>query len=75
MQYTLFMSELQRKLSKLGKAFGSLLLDGSKLCFGSLVLGSVIRGEIALSMLMSIGIVVSAVAAVLGLVFVTISED
>ena len=69
------MSIVKKKLNKLSRTFGSLLLDGAKLCFGSLVLGTVIRGEVPQSTLMMIGVAASATAAVLGLVFVTISEE
>jgi hypothetical protein len=64
----------KKRLDKLTKAAGSLILDFSKLCFGSLVLGTVIRGEIPQSTLMWIGVVVSAGLAALGLTFITISE-
>jgi hypothetical protein len=72
--YTYGMSN-KKRLNKLAKVGGGLMLDFSKLCFGSLVLGTVIRGEIPQSTLMWIGVVISAVVAALGLTFITMSED
>jgi hypothetical protein len=64
-----------RKLKKLAANLGKLFIDGSKLCFGSLVLGTVIRGEIAHSTLLLVGVLASAVPAVVGLVLTSILED
>jgi len=55
--------------------FGKLALEATKLCFGSLVLGIIIRGEIPQSTLMFAGIVVSSIGAAIGLIFVTMFEE
>jgi hypothetical protein len=55
--------------------FGKLIVDGTKLCFGSLVLGTVIKGEIPQSTLLVAGIVVSGVGAVIGITLVTLCEE
>jgi len=55
--------------------FGRLILDATKLSFGSLVLGSIIKGEIPLSMLLTGGIVASAAGAIGGIILVTLCEE
>jgi hypothetical protein len=55
--------------------FGKLVIDATKLCFGSLVLGSVIKGEIPPYMLLSGGIIASAVGAIIGLTIVSLCEE
>ena len=55
--------------------FGKLVIDAAKLCFGSLVLGSVIKGEIPPYMLLTGGIIASAVSSIIGLTLVTIFEE
>jgi len=55
--------------------FGKLIIDVTKLCFGSLVLGSVIKGEIPPYMLLTGGIIASAIGAVIGISLVTIFEE
>jgi hypothetical protein len=65
----------KKRLGKLTKAGGGLMLDFSKLCFGSLVLGTVIRGEIPQSTLRWIGAVASAVVAAFGLILIAFSEE
>ena len=54
---------------------GKLLLDGAKLTFTSLVLGTVIRGGIEQSVLLQAGIIASAIAAVVGLVLITVFQE
>jgi len=54
---------------------GKLVLDATKLCFGSLVLGAAIRGGISISTLMLMGIIVSSSGAVIGLLLVTLFEE
>jgi len=54
---------------------GKLILEATKLCFGSLVLGVVIRGEISQSTLLVSGIVASGIGALLGLFFLTMFEE
>jgi hypothetical protein len=63
------------KLRNLFLNFGKLVLDATKLCFGSLVLGAAIKGTIPEAKLMFIGIIVSAVGAVGGLLIVTFTEE
>jgi len=55
--------------------FGKFIIDITKLCFGSLVLGSVIKGEIPPYMLLTGGIIASAVGAVIGLTIVSLCEE
>jgi len=54
---------------------GKLVLDATKLCFGSLVLGAAIRGEIPTGTLMLMGIITSMIGAAVGLSLVTIFEE
>jgi len=54
---------------------GRLLLDATKLCFGSLVLGTVIKGEIPPYMLLTGGIIASAACALGGIILVTLCEE
>jgi hypothetical protein len=72
--------EIQEKVKVLGIRrfllnFGKLVIDATKLCFGSLVLGSVIKGEIPPYMLLTGGIIASAVGAVIGLTIVSLCEE
>ena len=55
--------------------FGRLALDATKLCFGSLVLGTVIKGEIPQTTLLTIGVISSAVGALGGIFLVTLCEE
>ena len=55
--------------------FGKLVIDATKLCFGSLVLGSVIKGEIPPQILLTVGIIASAAGALGGIVLVTLCEE
>jgi len=55
--------------------FGKLVTDFTKLCFGSLVLGSVIKGEIPPYMLLTGGIIASAIGAAIGVTLVTLFEE
>jgi hypothetical protein len=54
---------------------GRLMLDAAKLTFGSLVLGTVIRGGIEQSILLQAGVIASAGAAVIGLVLTTFIKE
>jgi len=75
------MSKQGKQAKKPGKIrllllnIGKLVLDATKLCFGSLVLGAAIRGEIPTSTLMLIGITVSVIGAVGGIVLLTLFEE
>ena len=55
--------------------FGKLVTDFTKLVFGSLVFGSVIKGEIPPYMLLTGGIIASAIGAVIGITIVTLCEE
>jgi hypothetical protein len=54
---------------------GRLMLDAAKLTFGSLVLGTVIRGGIEQSVVLQAGIIASAGAAIIGLVLTTFIKE
>jgi hypothetical protein len=62
---------IRRFLLNLGK----IVTDLAKLCFGSLVLGTVIRGEIPSQVLLIIGIIASAAGALGGILLVTLFEE
>ena len=63
------------KLRRLWLNIGKLILDGTKLCFGSLVLGAAIRGEIPAATLLFVGIIASASGAIIGVSLLTIFEE
>ena len=54
---------------------GKLILDATKLSFGSLVLGTIIRGDIPQSTLLVSGIIISGAGAILGVILITIFEE
>jgi len=62
------------KLRRLTGNFGKLILDAAKLSFGSLVLETIIKGEIAHSALLIAGIIVSSAGAVAGLILISFYE-
>ena len=64
-----------KKLRRFFHNFGKLILDATKLCFGSLVLGSVIKGDIPHTTLLVGGIIASGIGAVLGIVLVITTEE
>jgi hypothetical protein len=77
-RYIIGMSNGEQKPSKARRFvqnIGKLILDATKLCFGSLVLGAAIKGEIPQDLLMLVGIIISAGGAVVGIVMVTLSEE
>jgi hypothetical protein len=55
--------------------FGKLIVDGTKLCFGSLVLGTVIKGDISQSTLLISGIIASGIGAFIGVILITLCEE
>ncbi|MCL2809121.1 MAG: hypothetical protein FWD24_03520 [Treponema sp.] len=56
--------------------FGKLFIDISKLAFGSLVLGSVIRWDISHTMVFTLGIIFSVIIAITGIYLArTFKED
>ena len=64
-----------RRLRRFFLNFGKLVLDATKLIFASLVLGTVIKGDIPQATLLISGIVASGSGAVVGLIFTTIFEE
>ena len=54
---------------------GKLILDATKLSFGSLVLGTIIKGDISQTALLISGIIASGVGAILGVILVTMFEE
>ena len=65
----------KRRLRTFFLNFGKLILDATKLSFGSLVLGAIIRGNIPQSTMLLGGIIVSGVGAIVGLLLLTIFEE
>jgi hypothetical protein len=63
------------KLRRLWLNIGKLILDAAKLCFGSLVLGAAIRGEIPTATLLLVGIIASASGAIIGVSLLTVFEE
>jgi len=66
------------KKSKLGfffLNFGKIVLEVTKLSFGSLVLGTIIKGDIPQSTILMVGIIVSGVGAILGTILVTFFRE
>jgi len=54
---------------------GKFVLGATKLCFGSLVLGAAIRGEIPAGTLMLAGVVALTIGAAGGILIVTLVEE
>jgi hypothetical protein len=54
---------------------GRLVLDATKLCFGSLVLGTVLKGQIPQITLLTGGIIASAAGAIGRSLLVTFCEE
>jgi hypothetical protein len=52
-----------------------LVLDAAKLSFGSLVLGTIIKGEIPQATLLTVGIIASAAGALGGIFLITLCEE
>jgi len=73
--------EANKKTMKRGKLaiffvnFGKLVLDATKLSFASLVLGTIIKGDIPPSTLLIAGIIVTGVGAIFGITLITILEE
>jgi len=55
--------------------FGKIVLEVTKLSFGSLVLGTIIKGDIPQSTILMVGIIVSGVGAILGTILVTLFRE
>jgi len=52
-----------------------LILDATKLSFGSLVLGTIIKGDFPQATILIGGIIASGVGAIIGLILITIYEE
>jgi len=63
------------KIQRFFLNFGKLILDATKLSFGSLVLGTIIKGDFPQSTLLVAGIIASGVGAIIGLILTTIYEE
>ena len=63
------------KFNKFNQIFGKLALDITKLSFGSLVLGTILKGDLPQSTLLIFGIIVSIVGTIIGVTLLLISEE
>jgi len=66
---------IRKKIRRFFLNLGKLALDATKLIFASLVLGTVIKGDIPPSQLLFSGIIASGIGAIFGLIVVTICEE
>jgi len=64
-----------KRLRLFFRNLGKLILDATKLSFASLVLGTIIKGDISQSTLLIAGIIASGVGALLGVTLTTIFEE
>jgi hypothetical protein len=64
-----------KKHSKFNQIFGKLALDITKLSFGSLVLGTILKGDLPQSTLLIFGIIVSIIGTIIGVTLLLISEE
>jgi|TergutMp193P3_1026864.scaffolds.fasta_scaffold74946_3 hypothetical protein len=64
-----------RRLRLFFHNFAKLLIDAAKLCFGSLVLGTVIKGDFPQSTLLLSGIIASGSGAIIGVIILTLCEE
>jgi hypothetical protein len=53
---------------------GKFVLDVVKLSFGSLVLGTIIKGDFPQSTVLAVGIIVSVVGAIVGIFLITAND-
>ena len=56
-------------------SLGKIVLEAVKLSFGSLVLGTIIRGDFSQSTLLISGIIVSGAGAILGTILLTFCKE
>jgi len=63
------------KIQRFFHNFGKLILDATKLSFGGLVLGTIIKGDLPQSTLLVAGIIASGVGAIIGLILTTLYEE
>ncbi|MCL2127619.1 MAG: hypothetical protein FWH38_05135 [Treponema sp.] len=66
---------IYKKLNKFNQIFGKLALDITKLSFGSLVLGTIIKGDLPQATLLIFGIIVSVIGTIIGITLLMISEE
>jgi len=57
----------KRKVNAFLHNFGKFIIDGAKLCLGSVVIGTVIKGEIPAPTLIISGIIVTSVSVIIGI--------
>ena len=63
------------KFNKFNQIFGKLALDITKLSFGSLVLGTILKGDLPQTTLLFFGITVTVVGTIVGVTLLLISEE
>jgi len=54
---------------------GKIVLEATKLIFGSLVLGTIIKGDIPQSTLLLVGIIATGFGVILGTIFLTFGRE
>ena len=54
---------------------GKFILDAAKLSFGSLVLGTIIKGDFSESVLLVSGIIASVIGAIIGISLITVFDE
>ena len=67
--------ERWQKVQTLLHNTGKFIIDGAKLCLGSVVIGSVIKGEIPSATLITGGIIATAAGAVVGILLVSFMKE
>jgi hypothetical protein len=63
------------KIRRLLVNIGKLILDATKLSFASLVLGTIIKGDLPHSTLILVGIISSGAGAITGIILTTLGGD
>ena len=64
-----------KKLRQFFLNFGKVILDATKLCFASLVLGTIIKGDFSQSALLLSGIIASGLGTIFGTIIIVICEE
>jgi hypothetical protein len=64
-----------KKLRNLAKTFGNLFIDLGKLSFGSLMLGTLLKGGVDLFQLFLFGAAVAMLLFATGILFIVIGEE
>ena len=65
----------QKKFNKFNQIFGKLALDITKLSFGSLVLGTILKGDLPQATLLIFGISITIIGTIIGITLLLISEE